>query len=232
MSGRWCRCESDHFSNKIPYQDILGIRRYSWDRWYRGQFKATRKLESSSRSCNHGWRSGIYVWVSFLWSYTRSFWTILDHQTVKNSLEGIVRNQTRKNMTIMIFLKLTNLESIQTDLIESGIDQTDQIKIHPGKHLQWLIILILVSLSIILFYTRLKYLDTVGRPPRVLLYRVNKTIGKWFQNFLPKSCKKQPKIERRLKGLKKKINNIMPEHEFIYTWISKIFVSVNKWTSN
>ena len=58
--------------------------------------------------------------------------------------------------------------------------------------------------------------DTVGRPPRVLLYRVNKTIGKWFQNFLPKSCKKQPKIERRLKGLKRKIHNIMPQHEFIY----------------
>ena len=131
-------------------------------------------------------------------------------------------------MTIMIFLKLTNLESTRLDLTELGIDQTDQIKIRHGKPLQWLIILILVSFSIIMAHIRLKYSDTVGRPPRVLLYRVNKTIGKWFQNFLPSTCKKQPKIERRLRGLKKKINNIMPEHEFIFTWNWKYFCFVNK----
>ena len=57
--------------------------------------------------------------------------------------------------------------------------------------------------------------DTVGKPPRVLLYKVNKTMVKWFNNFLPSECRKFSPIYRRMKGLKRQITKLMPKHQFI-----------------
>lgn len=56
--------------------------------------------------------------------------------------------------------------------------------------------------------------DSVGKPPRVLLYKVNKTMQKWFKNFLPKTCKKFPRIFKRMKSLKKQITKLMPTHQY------------------
>ena len=61
----------------------------------------------------------------------------------------------------------------------------------------------------------LKFLETVGKPPRVLLYKVNKTMVKWFNNFLPSECRKFSPIYRRMKGLKRQITKLMPKHQFI-----------------
>ena len=61
----------------------------------------------------------------------------------------------------------------------------------------------------------LNFLETVGKPPRVLLYKVNKTMVKWFNNFLPSECRKFSPIYRRMKGLKRQITKLMPKHQFI-----------------
>jgi len=59
-------------------------------------------------------------------------------------------------------------------------------------------------------------LQTVGRPPRVLLYRVNKTILKWFNNYMPQECLKYTRIFKRLKGLKMQMTKLMPTHEYVF----------------
>lgn len=53
------------------------------------------------------------------------------------------------------------------------------------------------------------------RPPRVIVYKLNKGIMKWFNLFLPKSCKKFWKLTKRMKGLKKQITNLMPLHTYV-----------------
>jgi len=78
-----------------------------------------------------------------------------------------------------------------------------------GKHSEW------KAMS----QTKNPMLETVGKPPRVLLYKVNKTMVKWFNNFLPAECRKFSPIYRRMKGLKRQITKLMPKHEFITTSI-------------
>jgi len=75
----------------------------------------------------------------------------------------------------------------------------------PGKNTQWKV----------MTDNDNQELETVSRPPRVLLYKVNKSITRWFDLFLPKTCKKFTPIFKRLKGLKRRITNLMPKHEWI-----------------
>ena len=65
---------------------------------------------------------------------------------------------------------------------------------------------------------------SVARPPRVLVYRLNKTIIKWFNNFMPAECRKFTRIYKRMKGLKRQITRLVPKHEYIYDEVTGEFV--------
>ena len=58
------------------------------------------------------------------------------------------------------------------------------------------------------------FLDTVSRPPRVLVLRLNKTLMKWFKNFMPERCRKFSRIFKRMKTLRKQVIKLMPKHEW------------------
>merc|ERR1712048_881769 len=56
--------------------------------------------------------------------------------------------------------------------------------------------------------------DFASRPPRVLVYRLNKTLIKWFNDFMPAECRKFTRIYKRMKGLKMQITKLMPKHQW------------------